>query len=208
MAQTNAMGYAMAARPLSACALRSTVQQFRASFGIVLPFVVCVVAGCNQTAPPAPVEPPAVAPAAPVPAPIPEVATPPAGAKVMFLEPSDGATVKGAAKDGKVDVAVKMGVEGMSVVPAGELKPNAGHHHIVIDAAPPGQNTVVPKDEQHIHYGKGQTEAVLALTPGLHTLTLQFADGMHRSYGPAMSSSVKITVVDDPNAAAGTPTGK
>ena len=44
-----------------------------------------------------------------------------------------------------------------------------------------------------MHFGKGQTEAALALTPGEHVLSLQFADGIHRSYGSALSASIKIT---------------
>jgi hypothetical protein len=54
--------------------------------------------------------------------------------------------------------------------------------------------TVVPKDDTHLHYGQAQTEAQLMLTPGPHTLTMQFADGAHMSYGPQMSASIKITV--------------
>jgi len=30
--------------------------------------------------------------------------------------------------------------------------------------------------------------------PGKHRLTLQFADGLHRSYGSKMATSVNITV--------------
>ena len=54
--------------------------------------------------------------------------------------------------------------------------------------------TVVPKDDTHLHYGQAQTEAQLMLTPGPHTLTMQFADGAHMSYGPQMASTIKITV--------------
>jgi hypothetical protein len=118
----------------------------------------------------------------------------PTGAKVFFVEPKDGADIKGPAVDGKVKVSVKMGVENIDVKPAGELVQGTGHHHIIVDADGIALAGVVPKDETHIHFGKGQTEAELELPPGKHKLTLQFADGMHMSYGPALSSTINITV--------------
>ncbi|RYZ72141.1 MAG: DUF4399 domain-containing protein, partial [Proteobacteria bacterium] len=52
---------------------------------------------------------------------------------------------------------------------------------------------VVPADATHIHYGKGQTEDKITLTPGKHTLTLQFANGAHLSYGPGLASTIEVT---------------
>lgn len=111
----------------------------------------------------------------------------PAGARVFFVEPADGAEVSSPVK-------VKMGVEGMGINPAGELKPGTGHHHIIIDGKAPEKGAAVPADETHIHYGKGQTETELELAPGEHTLTMQLANGHHMSYGPQMSTTIKITV--------------
>ena len=111
----------------------------------------------------------------------------PRSSKVFFKAPEDGASVKSPVK-------VEMGVEGMEVRPAGELVAGTGHHHILVNAEAMANGEVVPKDETHIHYGKGQTEAELELAPGEYTLTMQFADGMHRSYGPALSASIKVTV--------------
>jgi len=122
----------------------------------------------------------------------------PAGAKVLFVEPSDGATVTGPLVDGKVVVHVKMGVEGIEVRPAGEQIEGTGHHHIVVDGAGVPLGEVVPKDDTHLHFGKGQTEADIPLAPGPHTLTLQFADGAHLSYGPTLASTIKITVAPAP----------
>jgi hypothetical protein len=142
----------------------------------------------------APTAPPA-APAAPAEAPpaaLPEV---PAGAKVSFLEPTDGAKIEGPIENGKVSVAVKMSAANILVKPAGAVEAGSGHHHILIDAEPVAAGMPVPKDEQHLHFGKGQTDATLALTPGEHVLSLQFADGIHRSYGPALSASIKVTAV-------------
>jgi hypothetical protein len=138
-------------------------------------------------------------PAAPVPP------SPPPGSKVFFVDLDDGDEVKGPLVDGKVPVHVKMGVEGIALVPAGEQKPGTGHHHIIVDGDFVAIGTVVPKDETHLHYGQAQSEADLALTPGEHTLTMQFADGAHMSYGPMLSKTIKIKVTVDPNAPAPPP---
>jgi hypothetical protein len=82
----------------------------------------------------------------------------------------------------------------MKVAPAGTMTEGTGHHHLIIDGAAVPKGTVVPADDTHIHYGKGQTEADVKLPPGDHTLTMQFADGAHRSYGPEMSSTIKVHV--------------
>lgn len=125
---------------------------------------------------------------------MPEMPAVPEGASVRFVSPADGATVTGPLVDGKVEVAVQMGVEGMALKPAGEVEAGTGHHHILVDTQPVPAGTAVPADEQHIHFGKAQTEAKLQLAPGQHVLMLQFADGMHRSYGPQVSARIAITV--------------
>ena len=113
--------------------------------------------------------------------------TVPSGAKVFFVSPADGAALTSPVK-------VEMGVEGVTVQPAGALKEGTGHHHIIIDDSGLDAGATVPADETHIHYGKGQTETELVLSPGQHTLTLQFANGMHQSYGPQMSTTITVTV--------------
>jgi hypothetical protein len=102
-------------------------------------------------------------------------------------------------KDGDVvasPVAVKFAVEGFTVRPAGQdvFDKTSGHHHLTIDGKGDDLGAVVAKDETHLHFGKGETEASVALTPGPHTLTMQFADGAHMSYGASMSKTIKITV--------------
>jgi len=111
----------------------------------------------------------------------------PEGAKVFFANLEDGATVSSPVK-------IEFGVEGMEVEPAGELNAGKGHHHIIIDGSALEQGTVVPADEKNIHYGKGQTETEIELSAGEHTLTMQFADGYHQSYGPQMSATITVTV--------------
>ena len=91
-------------------------------------------------------------------------------------------------------VHVVMGVHGKTVHPAGEIIEGSGHHHIIVDGEPVPEGTVVPSDETHIHFGGGQLEAMVPLTAGEHTLTLQFANGMHESYGPDWSKTITVTV--------------
>jgi hypothetical protein len=106
---------------------------------------------------------------------------------VSFAEPDDGATVKSPFK-------VKFAVDGMEVKPAGALVANSGHHHLVINGGPIKEGESVPFDDKHLHFGKGQTETEVKLPPGEYTLTMQFANGAHQSYGASMSKSIKVTV--------------
>lgn len=110
-------------------------------------------------------------------------------ATIFFVSPKDGATVTSPFK-------VQFGLEGMKLRPAGEdaLDKTSGHHHLIVDGAPFAKGQVIPKDDKNIHFGKAQTEADVALTPGKHKLTLQFADGAHLSYGPEQSATIEITV--------------
>jgi hypothetical protein len=165
---------------------------------------------CRQQPSEPPPEPaaPAAEPAAPAPAPAApgheqhapaaapaaELPAIPAGAKVFFKEPAEGAKLVGPLENGTIAVGVKMGAEGIAVKPAGPIEAGSGHHHVLIDGAPLAPGTIVPKDERNLHYGQGQTEAVVPLAPGEHSLTLQFADGIHRSYGPALAATIKVTV--------------
>lgn len=107
--------------------------------------------------------------------------------RVFFKYPEDGATVPS-------PVYIEMGVEGMEIEPAGEVKEGYGHHHILINQEfwPAGE--VIPASDTTIHYGKGQTDASIELEPGEYVLSLQFADGVHSSYGKPMAASIKVTV--------------
>jgi hypothetical protein len=106
---------------------------------------------------------------------------------VSFVEPANGATVTSPFK-------VKFAVSGMDIKPAGDMSANTGHHHLLINAGAVKAGEVVPADETHIHFGKGQTETEVKLPPGNYVLTMQFANGLHQSYGPGMSKEIKITV--------------
>ena len=117
--------------------------------------------------------------------PLPEI---PKGAKVFFVNLKDGQKVKSPLK-------VEMGVSGIKLDTAGPIVAGSGHHHLLIDAGDSlAAGTVVPKDSTHLHFGKAQKEATINLSPGNHRLTLQYADGIHRSYGGALAASINVTV--------------
>ena len=106
---------------------------------------------------------------------------------VSLLEPVNGATVPTTFK-------VRFGVKGMAVAPAGEIVANSGHNHLLINQMPVKAGESVPFDEQHRHFGAGQTEAMITLPPGQYKLTSQFANGAHQSYGAPMSATIQVTV--------------
>ena len=110
----------------------------------------------------------------------------PAGAKVYFISPKNGETIKG-------EVLVRFGLKGMGVAPAGTAAENSGHHHLIVDSPLPAENMPVPMDDKHLHFGKGQTETSLKLAPGKHTLQLLLADANHVPHQPVVASE-KITI--------------
>ena len=113
-----------------------------------------------------------------------------ASAKIYFVSPADGDTVIS-------PLIIQMGVEGMEVEPAGEVKEGMGHHHLIINGSFIEEGVVIPTDSIHIHYGLAQVSDTVDLAPGNYTLTLQFADGFHQSYGEPLSSTINITVVEN-----------
>jgi hypothetical protein len=110
----------------------------------------------------------------------------PPGAKVFFIAPKSGATVTS-------PVSFKFGIEGMVVAPAGSETPNSGHHHLLIDTKLGDVTSPIPADDNHKHFGKGQTEAQLELKPGQHTLQLILGDQNHIAHDPPVQSEV-ITI--------------
>lgn len=116
------------------------------------------------------------------------------GAYVYFINLKDGATVSS-------PVLVQMGVNGMGVAPAGTEREGTGHHHILVNRPALGKGEdgddewlyALPADENHIHYGGGQTEATLDLPAGTHTLQMVFGDMNHVPFGAQMVTDV-ITI--------------
>lgn len=111
----------------------------------------------------------------------------PKDAELYFISPQDGAAVKS-------PVTVRFGLRGMGVAPAGVAMENTGHHHLLIDAELPPQDLPVPADANHVHFGKGQTEAAVTLAPGRHRLQLLLGDHLHIPHDPPVASK-PITIV-------------
>lgn len=115
-------------------------------------------------------------------------ATPaPEGAAVYFVTPLDGDIVSS-------PVTVRFGLEGVGVAPAGVEREGTGHHHLLVDVDElPAMDEPVPADERHIHFGGGQTQATVELSPGEHTLQLLVGDHLHIPHEPPVLSE-KITI--------------
>ncbi len=95
----------------------------------------------------------------------------------------------------KNPIRLKFKVYGMKVTSAGDMTPGTGHAHLLIDTALADMTKPIPSDERHIHYGDGQTEAMLNLTPGPHTLQLIMGDGGHvPSNPPLMTDVIHVTI--------------
>lgn len=116
----------------------------------------------------------------------------PEGASARIISPENGATVSS-------PVTVVFGLSGMGVAPAGTEKENTGHHHLLIDvpAFDPATEGAegIPADDQHKHFGGGQTEVTIELAPGTHSLQLVLGDQNHVPHNPpVVSERIEITV--------------
>jgi hypothetical protein len=111
----------------------------------------------------------------------------PADAYVYIGWPQDGEVIHG------TRVKVWFGTRNFGVAPAGVEKPNTGHHHLLIDVDLPPLDQPIPNDKNHLHFGGGQTETVVELPPGKHTLQLLMGDANHVPHNPPVMSK-KITI--------------
>ncbi len=112
-----------------------------------------------------------------------------ADTELYFISPQDGEVVTG-------EVRVRFGLLGMGVAPAGVEATNTGHHYLLIDVDRlPSMDAPLPKSEQVRHFGGGQTETILELAPGKHTLQLLLGDHTHTPHRPpVISRKITITV--------------
>ena len=106
-------------------------------------------------------------------------------------------------------IKVIFGSESIEINPAGSSKvPDnkcfvSGHHHLLVDREilP---TSFIPFDDTHIHFGAGQTEAIIELEPGVHTLQLMLGSSIHGvqvpfggiDIGPIVSEKITIEVVN------------
>lgn len=120
----------------------------------------------------------------------------PEGASVYFVGLADGAVVKS-------PLTVVFGLAGMGVAPAEVTRENTGHHHLLINRPAFGQGEfgaeefilAIPSDDNHKHFGGGQTQLTLDLPAGQHTLQLVLGDQGHVPHvPPVVSDVITITV--------------
>ena len=110
------------------------------------------------------------------------------GSSLYFINLKNGDTLAN-------PVTVQFGLKGMGVAPAGIEKAATGHHHLLVDVAELDVNAGIPVSDNHRHFGAGQTEASVALKPGVHTLQLVLGDQNHIPHHPVlMSERITITV--------------
>ncbi|MBR9830220.1 MAG: DUF4399 domain-containing protein [Oceanospirillales bacterium] len=109
-------------------------------------------------------------------------------AKVYIISPENGATVS-------ETFTVQFGLSGMGVAPAGTDKANTGHHHLMVDGeqAPMAGKAM---GQEVMHFGGGQTETTITLTPGQHTLQLILGDMGHAPHNPPVASEVITVTVE------------
>src|SRR5256885_16791030 len=113
--------------------------------------------------------------------------------RIFFVEPKNGAMVKS-------PVHLKFGIENYKIapVPEGDVKtarPGVGHFHVGVDTGclKPGQ-TIVKGTPSWIHFGKGDSEIDMQLTPGKHRLALQLGDDLHNTVkGLCSTTTVNVT---------------
>ncbi|MFL9868211.1 DUF4399 domain-containing protein [Paraburkholderia fungorum] len=113
----------------------------------------------------------------------------PAGAHAYIGYPNDGQVVAA-----NKPFRVWFGLRYMGVAPKGVKYPNTGHHHLLIDTELPPMDQEIPNDRNHLHFGAGETETMIQLPPGKHTLQLLMGDDMHMPHNPPVYSK-KITVI-------------
>ena len=164
---------------------------------LILCFGILAACGSESATDAAPEAAPAEAaesapePAEPAPAPAALPRQPsPEGASVYIVSPADGETVTS-------PVRVVFGLRVLGVAPAGIVMDNTGHHHLLVDTGLPDMGLPIPTDEQHVHFGLGQTEAELELAPGTHTLQLLVGDYLHIPHDPPLMSEV-VTIEVQP----------
>ncbi|GGC17306.1 rod shape-determining protein RodA [Marivita lacus] len=120
------------------------------------------------------------------------------GTQLYVVNLQDGASVQS-------PVTIIFGLSGMGVAPAGVEKESTGHHHIYLNRPAFGEaegdaeiaQNGIPSDENHLHFGGGQTQTTLDLPPGDHTIQLVLGDQFHVPHNPpVVSDLITITVTE------------
>jgi hypothetical protein len=116
--------------------------------------------------------------------------TPAAANATLYIGwPNDGQVISA----GK-PFRVWFGLRNMGVAPKDVKMPNTGHHHLLINTPMPAADKEIPSDRNHLHFGAGETETMVELPQGKHTLQLLMGDDKHIPHNPPVHSR-KITII-------------
>ena len=110
-------------------------------------------------------------------------------ASASFIAPSDGEAVSGA-------IQLSMAAEGIEIEEAGEARDGAGHFHVIADAGCVDSGEAIERDNDRVHFGKGQSTGAIYLAAGRHELCLQVGDGLHTALDVTSSINVDVKVTD------------
>ncbi|MEM1437751.1 MAG: DUF4399 domain-containing protein [Pseudomonadota bacterium] len=159
----------------------------RHTIALFVSVAALAASGCSKD--PAPEATPAAAPEPATAAPALPRTPAPEGARAFIIAPEDGATVSS-------PFTVEFGAENITVIAAGDNTPGSGHHHLLINAPLPDFGLPIPKSDQYVHFGGGQTETALTLEPGQYELRLLFGDHLHIPHDPPVYSEVVTITVE------------
>jgi len=111
-------------------------------------------------------------------------------AKVYFISPSNGYIGSDS------EIRIVFGIENFNILPAGSMGCNSGHHHLILNAELPNLSRPIPSSDSYIHFGRGQTETIINLKPGKHSLQLLLGDYAHIPHKkPIFSEKIYIEVI-------------
>ncbi len=118
-----------------------------------------------------------------------ETSASPNNAEVYFITPKDGDTVS-------TKFIIQFGLKNMGVAPAGIVAKNTGHHHLLVNVKQlPPLGEPLPNNANVRHFGAGQTEVILDMPRGNHTLQLLLGNHAHVPHEPpVISEKITITV--------------
>jgi Domain of unknown function (DUF4399) len=98
-----------------------------------------------------------------------------------FVDLKDGATVTS---------PIVVNVSAASQMSGGAM---GAHTHLIIDSPLPAAGEMILMDTKHVHLMHGETQTILQLPPGDHTLQLVVGGADHKITTPVLASE-KITI--------------
>jgi len=120
--------------------------------------------------------------------------------ELFFISPQDGYV------SNDKEFKVEFGSKNIQISPAGVLVEGldecmvTGHHHLIINNeydVVSNSKDPIPYGKNILHFGGGQTEAVLSLSPGKYILQLALGDYEHTPVKPINTLSNRAPLVSE-----------